>query len=334
MSFVSSAAYAIAMKESHRPAIAVVTGGKSGIGKAIAAKIATFPFIDTVVAVSRSIQPSDVADINNNNSKVEALAADVTTPEGRDAIVQHIAQLCGTEKEEEEKKKQVRFLVHGAGSIHPIKSVLEVQPDELRNAMIVNCEAPLLLTTALYPYMEKVPKDPDSVAGRVLHVSSGAAHGAPPEVGPVSGAAHGAPPVGWSCYGISKAAFFQSFKVLEREFREKGSKVIVGSFKPGVVDTAMQGKIRDSSKDDMPVVQNFRKMKDSMGSAGILSASEAKPPPKGALDTADNVSFFAEYLLLGTSDEEFSNKDDPNEWDIRNEALYPRWIKEVNLPKE
>uniref|UniRef100_A0A7S1GJX9 Ketoreductase (KR) domain-containing protein n=1 Tax=Cyclophora tenuis TaxID=216820 RepID=A0A7S1GJX9_CYCTE len=107
MSFVSSAAYAIAMKESHRPAIAVVTGGKSGIGKAIAAKIATFPFIDTVVAVSRSIQPSDVADINNNNSKVEALAADVTTPEGRDAIVQHIAQLCGTEKEEEEKKKRL-----------------------------------------------------------------------------------------------------------------------------------------------------------------------------------------------------------------------------------
>jgi len=39
--------------------------------------------------------------------------------------------------------------------------------------------------------------------------------------------------------------------VLEREFREKGSKVIVGSFKPGVVDTAMQGKIRDSSKDDI-----------------------------------------------------------------------------------
>jgi len=64
--------------------------------------------------------------------------------------------------------------------------------------MIVNCEAPsvALLTTALYPYMEKSPKDPDSVDGRVLHVSSGAA-----------------PPVrvGWSCYGISKAAFFFVF---------------------------------------------------------------------------------------------------------------------------
>jgi NAD(P)-dependent dehydrogenase (short-subunit alcohol dehydrogenase family) len=44
------------------------------------------------------------------------------------------------------------------------------------------------------------------VAGRVLHVSSGAAHGAPP--------------LGWSVYGITKAAFFQSYPVLEQEFQK------------------------------------------------------------------------------------------------------------------
>jgi len=95
-----------------------------------------------------------------------------------------------------------------------------------------------------------------------------------------SGAAHGAPPVGWGAYGISKAAFFQSFKVLEREFRDTG--VVVGSFTPGVVDTAMQGTIRSSSEESMPIVKVFRGMKDK---ATTVLADEARAPPTGALDS-------------------------------------------------
>mgnify|MGYP003497581644 FL=1 len=79
--------------------------------------------------------------------------------------------------------------------------------------MTLNCEAPFFLMTALYPFM--APVDDKGVAGSVLHVSSGEAHGAPP--------------VGWSVYGISKAAFFQSYKVLEREYRHLGGKAVVGS---------------------------------------------------------------------------------------------------------
>ena len=51
-----------------------------------------------------------------------------------------------------------------------------------------------------------------------------------------------------------------------------------------------------------------------------------RPPPSGALDTPDNVANFAEYLLLGTTDEEFANKDDPNEHDIRDTKHHPLWI--------
>ena len=242
-----------------------------------------------------------------DSPKLTALAADVSTDEGRAKIVQAVERLCGPNKE-----KQLRFLVHSAGIIDPIKPVLDVQPEELRQAMLINCEAPLFLTTALYPFMEK--QGEDGVAGRVLHVSSGAAHGAPP--------------VGWSCYGISKAAFFQSFKVLEREFREKGSKVLVGSFKPGIIDTAMQGVIREAPKEAMPIVGNFQTMKAKATRGDV---SKARPPPKGALDTTENVAFFAEYLLVGTTDDMFGNKDDPSEWDIRNEELFPRWILPENL---
>lgn len=302
MSFLASAAYAAAITPA-RPGIAVVTGGKVGIGRALAEKIASFPFIDEVLAVSRSITDQDVV----ASPKITALAADVGTSEGRKLITSTVERLCNS------NEKQLRFLVHGAGIIDPIKSVLEVTPEELRHAMNTNCEAPFFLTTALYPFMCD-----DTTAGRVLHVSSGAAHGAPP--------------VGWGAYGITKAAFFQSFRVLEREFRDAGGKVVVGSFKPGVVDTTMQGTIRSSSDKNMPAVQMFKTMKEKVA-AGDDNPSKARPPPKGSLDTPENVGHFGEFLLVGTTDEEFANKDDPSEWDIRNPDFFKSWILEENLPK-
>ena len=81
MSFLSSAAYTSAM--SSRPGIAVVTGGKAGIGRALAEKLASFPFIDEVLTVSRSITNKDV----ESSPKLTALAADVGTAEGRELIV-------------------------------------------------------------------------------------------------------------------------------------------------------------------------------------------------------------------------------------------------------
>jgi short-subunit dehydrogenase len=226
------------------------------------------------------------------------------------------------------------YLIHAAGTIDPIKSVLDVTADELRAAMVLNCEAPLLLTTALYPYLQSRPLDDGATtAGRVLHVSSGAAHGAPP--------------VGWAVYGITKAAFYQSYKVLEREFRETslGGRVIIGSFKPGVVDTNMQQTIRNTSESAMPAVTTFRAMKEKvvveMGATTVDDDDEnnnnnaavaetttvyPRPPPQGSLDSPINVAYFADWMLRGTSDAEFANKDDTNEYDIRDEALFPKWI--------
>lgn len=297
---MSFARYAV---QDTRSGIALVTGGRSGIGKAIAEKISTFPFIEQVLLVSRSIKPEDVAD----NSKFVAVAADIGTEEGREKILKEVDSCSG------QKSKPLRFLVHSAGSIDPIKSVLDLKQDDIRKALVVNLEGPMLLSTALYPFLSD-----DKTPGRILHVSSGAAHGAPP--------------VGWAAYGISKAAFYQAFKTLDKEFRYLGGSVRVGSFKPGVVDTAMQGTIREAPKESMPVVGNFQNMKAKVDATEIVQA--ARPPPKGALDSPENVAFFAEWLMLGTTDDEFANVEDSNEYDIRNASLYPKWIMPENLPKE
>jgi hypothetical protein len=93
----------------------------------------------------------------------------------------------------------------------------------------------------------------------------------------------------------------------------------------------MQGVIREAPKEAMPMIENFQNMKDNVKETTV---SKARPPPKGALDSPDNVAFFVEWLLLGTTDDEFSNRDDDNEYDIRNASLFPRWIPEENLPKD
>lgn len=311
----SFARYAVQQQDGTRPALALVTGGRSGIGKAIASKIATFPFVEKVLIVSRTIAPEGVAD----NDKFVAVRADIGTVEGRNKVVAEVDRLAQNQDPQNTERRQLRFLVHSAGTIDPIKPILQVQPEEFRRALTVNLEGPFFLSTALYEYM--AAPDETAMAGRILHVSSGAAHGAPP--------------VGWAVYGITKAAFFQSFKVLDRELGQVGSgkaKVRVGSFKPGVVDTSMQGSIREASTEAMPIVKNFQKMKEMV--IDKADVSTARPPPKGALDSPENVAFFAEWLLLGTTDDEFANSDDSNEYDIRNETLFPNWIPEENLPKE
>lgn len=298
-----------AVKDS-RPSIAVVIGARSGIGRAIAIKIASFPFVETVVAVSRSIQSTDV----DENTKIVPFSADITTEAGRLAIVDYIQSLCATSNDTS-SKKQLRYLVHSAATIEPIKSVLKVTPDEMRRGMALNCEAPFFLSIALYPYM--VPIDEAGEAGRILHVSSGTAHNAPPR--------------GWSVYGVSKAAFFQSYRVLEHEFRYLGSKVIVGSFKPGVVATPMQAFAQQNA-----LSSTHESTISKAGSGHNLNFErdgarrpvlEARPPPKGVPDCPNNVAHFAAWLLLGTSDMEFTNQGSADEYDIRNSALYEKWIR-------
>jgi NAD(P)-dependent dehydrogenase (short-subunit alcohol dehydrogenase family) len=65
-------------------AIALVTGARSGIGKAIADRIATFPHVEKVLAVSRTIAPFETSSSN----KLVAVAADLTTAAGRQVIVE------------------------------------------------------------------------------------------------------------------------------------------------------------------------------------------------------------------------------------------------------
>lgn len=198
---------------------AVVTGGGTGIGRALALELARRGL--DVLVVGRRHELLDAV-CRDGGSRLSAVAADVAQESGRAAIRDAL------------EGRQVCCLVHNAAVLEPIGPLSGVTLEAWRAAQAVNVEAPLFLTQALLGQLR---------GGRVLHVSSGAAH-------------HGY--AGWGSYCAAKAALHMLYQVLRDELADAG--VAVGSVRPGVVDTPMQALIRQQGEDDFPAIERFREL--------------------------------------------------------------------------
>ena len=205
--------------------LAIITGGGTGIGAALARRLAEHCH---VLIVGR--RPGPLKETRGlNPEKIRTVVADVSTPEGRAAVV-------GSVRHDE----TVPFLVHNAGSLGPVAPLAEVDPVSWRSTMAVNFDAPLFLTQAV------LPKMPSGGGGRILHVGSGAARSAYR---------------GWGAYCASKAGLHMMYRVLDLELAPRG--VRVGSVRPGVVDTPMQDLVRDQDAGVFPDLPRFLDLKES-----------------------------------------------------------------------
>lgn len=114
------------------------------------------------------------------------------------------------------------ILVNNAGVITPIGRLDQVDIEDWARNIEVN------LVSAFFAVQQAVrvmlPK-----GGTIVNLSSGAAHGAME---------------GWSAYCAGKAGLAMVTKSVHKEFGDQGIRVF--GFKPGVVDTDMQGTIRAS----------------------------------------------------------------------------------------
>jgi len=234
---------------------AVVTGGGTGIGRALCEELVRRGL--QVLAVGRRAEPLHAL-ASAFPGRIEPLAADVGAPEGRAAV----AAALGTDV-------KLRFLVHNAATLAPVGPLRELCPDALRAHLAVNLEGPLFLTQQLLPML---------AGGRVLHVSSGAAHHAY---------------AGWGPYCMSKAALHMLYQVWREELA--GSAIRIGSARPGVVDTPMQALIRATPPERFPRVARFEQLHR-----------------EGQLRRPAEVAQFLAWLLLATDDAAF----EAAEWDI------------------
>lgn len=145
----------------------VVTGGSSGIGRALAFELAKRG--KDVLVVGRRRQ--ELAETAAFSAHIHPCVADVTSEAGRSAILAALGP-----------DQQLQGLVHNAGVLEPIMPITAIDAQSWQQVMATNVNAPLFLTQELLHRLQQ---------GRVLNIGSGAAY---------------FPVMGWSAYCVSKAA--------------------------------------------------------------------------------------------------------------------------------
>ncbi|MFP4682176.1 MAG: SDR family oxidoreductase [Ectothiorhodospira sp.] len=243
----------------------LITGGGSGLGQALAWDIVGRG--GRVIVAGR--RPEALEETRARAPEaIVAVPADVASPEGREVLVQTA-----------ESRGPLYAVVHNAAVLEPMGPLAEVTLEDWRRQQAVNVEGPLFLTQALLPLLMQ--------DGRILHISSGAAHRCL---------------AGWGGYCSSKAALYMLYQCLREELAPRG--LHVGSVRPGVVDTPMQARIRETDAHRFPGVERFRRLKS-----------------EGQLEPRERVADFISWVLLDTGDRQFAEA----EWDIDNEAQTRLW---------
>lgn len=166
-----------------RGRLVLVTGGSRGIGRAI---------VDECVALGAEVLAvaRDAAAVSGD--RVSGIAADVTTPEGRDRIVAAVRE-----------RGALHVLVHNAGT--NVRGPL-VSYDDATIARLIdlNLTSPLLLSRDLHPYLRAAG------GASVIHIGSVAGHVALP-----TGVA----------YGAAKAGLAQATRTLALEWARDAIRV-------------------------------------------------------------------------------------------------------------
>ncbi len=142
-------------------------------------------------------------------------------------------------------------LINNAGSVEPIEQVGALDPLKTHQSLLLNIEAPLLLSNLFVETLQDRP-----FTRRILNISSGAARN---------------PYSGWSIYCTTKAAIDHFSRTFALEQSEKPFPIQIASVAPGVIDTPMQSIIRQSSEEAFPSLNRFVTLKES---GGLKSAKE------------------------------------------------------------
>ncbi|WP_298469280.1 SDR family NAD(P)-dependent oxidoreductase [uncultured Psychrobacillus sp.] len=141
-------------------------------------------------------------------------------------------------------------LINNAGTIEPIGTAGEIDSNLVAKSIAVNLTAPMILTGTFIRMTEQkeVPK-------KIMQISSGAGRNGYE---------------GWSSYCAGKAGLDRFTEAVQLEESRKTNGVKLVSIAPGIIDTNMQGKIRDAKESEFALVNKFREYKVT----GQLSSAE------------------------------------------------------------
>lgn len=176
-------------------AVAVVTGGSSGIGKACAKALAARGATVYLLARSRERLKQAVDEIRRAGGEAHAIPVDVTSPEQLDRAAGAVEGTCG----------KVDVLIAGAG-VMDLGPVEAMSPKTLAEMMQINYFGVVHTVRSFLPPIQK------GEVKRIAILSSLASKVAPPYFGP---------------YSASKAAVTGFAHALRQELWPQGIKVVL-----------------------------------------------------------------------------------------------------------
>ena len=193
--------------------IALVTGASRGIGAATANELARQGV--SVVLAARTLDDIQkiAMDIRRAGGKAEAVACDVSRYQDVFDAVAHCRSVFG----------RLDILVNNAGIIEPISRLGDSDPELWARVADINYKGVYYGLRAAIPVMEA------RGAGTIINISSGAATGALE---------------GWSHYCSSKAAVLSLTRCADKEYRDRGIRVV--GLSPGTVATDMMVVVKAS----------------------------------------------------------------------------------------
>jgi NAD(P)-dependent dehydrogenase (short-subunit alcohol dehydrogenase family) len=209
--------------------VVIVTGASRGLGAATARWLAQVGAAVTLVARSEKMLEKVSGDVDRLGGRPLRITADVTDPDA----------CCNAVKMTLNKFGKIDALVNNAGTVQPIATIAQTDPSSWRYNIEVNLLGPFYLVHYAVSELRKQN-------GRIVNVSSGAANLALETI---------------SAYCTGKAALNHFTRVLA----EEEPRVTTMTVRPGVVDTDMQGYIREAGRNAMSVEQidYYQNLKDN-----------------------------------------------------------------------
>jgi len=204
----------------------IVTGTTRGLGEALAAQIAKDKD-NELIAIARA-PDADVPGGVRFSADLSDLGAVAKVAARIEARIR-------------DRRYEKAVLINNAGIVQPVAPLERADAAELERNLAVNLVAPMLLMREFLRATEGGAK-----LRRIVNISSGA----------------GRRPIGgWSAYCAAKAGLDMATRVVALEAQSRGLAVEAVSLAPGVIDTAMQERVRGADASDFADVERFRQMK-------------------------------------------------------------------------